>query len=328
MSQRILITGAAGFIGCHLADYFSAQDDNELVLVDNLQRGRDDAAFTKVRARPNVHFVQCDLTDPGILQMLDGNFDLVFHLAAMVGVRHCLARPAAVLETNLRSTLNVLDFVCDRRCGKLIFSSTSEVYAGAHELGVLPIPTAEDVPIVIADPAHPRTSYAGSKLVGEQLVRFKCADVGIPFAIVRFHNVYGPRMGYVHVIPEIIRRVWEKETPLAIYGRDETRAFCYVDDAVAAMAEVAAKVEGEVVHVGTQQETTIENLYELILNRLDYHPDTTEAPSAEGSVKRRCPDVTKLKKLTGFEARVGLEEGVAKTCDWYLDDLNRNGPSE
>jgi len=328
MAVRILVTGAAGFVGCHLAEALARDSMVELVLADNLQRGRADEAFRDLCAKPNVRFVQADLKDANALANLDGDFDQVFHLAAMVGVKHCIARPAEVLETNIRSTLNVLDFVCERRAGKLLFSSTSEVYAGANDLGALKIPTAEDAPVVIADLSQPRATYAGSKIVGEQLVRFRCQAAGVPFAIVRLHNIYGPRMGFAHVIPEVIKRVWGKENPMKVFGEDETRAFCYVDDAVTALRLVMERVTGEVVHIGSMEETRVGELYRILLSQLDYHPALAGAPSPAGSVKRRCPDISRLRKLTGFEPSVPLREGLARTVEWYWHELEKRGASE
>jgi UDP-glucose 4-epimerase/UDP-glucuronate decarboxylase len=327
MTKRVLITGAAGFVGGHLAASLAGAPDVELLLVDSFGRGRKDEFLDQICARPGVTFAQCDLRDSSALDEIEGTFSEVYHLAAIVGVKHCLSRPAEVLDVNIRSTLNVLDFVERRACGKLMFSSSSEIYAGGFELGALPIPTPEDVPTVF-DPAHPRATYAGSKVIGEQLVRFKCLQAGIPFVIVRFHNVYGPRMGYVHVVPEIIKRVMSGEDPLRLFGKGQTRAFCYIDDAIRAIKTCMEKIENEVVHVGTDEETEISDLYSVILKELGRQPKLDPAPPASGSVERRCPDIGKLRRLIQYNPEVSLAEGVRRTCEWYVNDLDQHGSWE
>jgi UDP-glucose 4-epimerase/UDP-glucuronate decarboxylase len=271
--------------------------------------------------------MQCDLRDPAALDAIDGTFSHVYHLAAIVGVKHCLSRPADVLDVNIRATMNVLDFVKQRSCGKLMYSSSSEIYAGGFELGALPIPTPENVPAVF-DPGHPRACYASSKVIGEQLVRFNCLQAGVPFLIVRFHNVYGPRMGYVHVVPEIIKRVMSGEDPLRLFGKGQTRAFCYIDDAIRAITSAMDKIDNEVFHVGTDEETEISDLYRVILTELGRQPELEPAPPASGSVERRCPDIGKLRQMIGYVPEVTLTEGIRRTCEWYVNDLDQHGSWE
>lgn len=327
MTKRVLITGAAGFVGGHLAASLAGAPDSELLLIDDFGRGRKDEFLDEICARPGVTLMQCDLRDPSALDAIEGTFSHVYHLAAIVGVKHCLSRPADVLDVNIRTTMNVLDFVTQRSCGKVMFSSSSEIYAGGFELGALPIPTPEEVPAVF-DPAHPRACYASSKVIGEQLVRFKCLQAGIPFVIVRFHNVYGPRMGYVHVVPEIIKRVMSGEDPMKLYGKGQTRAFCYIDDAIRAVTTAMDKIDNEVFHVGTDEETEISDLYRVILAELGRKPKLDPAPPASGSVERRCPNIGKLRDMIGYVPEVSLAEGIRRTCEWYVNDLDQHGSWE
>jgi UDP-glucose 4-epimerase/UDP-glucuronate decarboxylase len=154
---------------------------------------------------------------------------------------------------------------------------------------------------------------------------FLCLHFGImnkiPASVIRYHNIYGPRMGTRHVIPEFILRARQRETPFAIFGGDETRAFCHVDDAVRATREIAIKAETaqEIIHVGnSKEEITIRRLAELILSTMDIQVPIQECGRRLGSVSRRCPDTSKLRQLTGFEAAITLAQGLRGTIEWYL----------
>ena len=145
------------------------------------------------------------------------------------------------------------------------------------------------------------------------------APEGILYVIGRFHNVYGARMGADHVIPELLLRAMRGEDPFWIYGMDQSRAFCHVDDATEAMARLMTTdaATGQIVHIGTDTETSIADLGKLILRTTGFHAELDSLPAPPGSVARRCPDLTKLRALTGYEPTVSLEEGVRRTFDWY-----------
>jgi nucleoside-diphosphate-sugar epimerase len=140
-------------------------------------------------------------------------------------------------------------------------------------------------------------------------------------SIVRPHNFYGPREGYLHVIPEIIERIQARVEPFPIFGADDTRSFCYIDDAVEAIEAVmtSTKTDGGTYHIGTHVETGIKDLIEVMFDILEWHPKQLDIQtSPEGSVKRRLPDVSKIKQHTGWEAKTELEEGLKKMIEWYL----------
>jgi nucleoside-diphosphate-sugar epimerase len=140
-------------------------------------------------------------------------------------------------------------------------------------------------------------------------------------SIVRPHNFYGPRAGYEHVIPEIVGRVSEKVQPFPIFGADDTRSFCYIDDAVEAIQKVmeSKKTDGGTYHIGTNEETVIQDLVENIFDLMQWQPKKTHIKkSPKGSVKRRLADVSKIKKHTGWKAKTPLKKGLRQTIDWYL----------
>ena len=323
--RRILITGGAGFVGYHLAEALSQDDADDVTLLDNLSRGVQDDELSALTERPNVTLVIGDLREAGVWDELEGGFDEVYHLAAVIGVRKVVEHPAEVIRTNALSTLHLLDWLVDGGGSKVLFSSTSEAYAWTQHFHELPAPTPEDVPLSLTDLADPRSSYAGSKIFGELAVTHYCRAHGTPFAIVRYHNVYGPRMGNEHVIPELFARARSGQDPLTVYSVDHRRAFCYVSDAVAAtvaaMREPAA--EGWTINVGNdREEMPIGELAERLLRVAGIEATISPQKAASDPVKRRCPDLTRARELLGFEPRVMLDEGLERTLAWYASRLD------
>ncbi|SMD16318.1 NAD-dependent epimerase/dehydratase family protein [Kibdelosporangium aridum] len=308
--MRVLVLGGAGFIGLHLTRRLLA-DGHDVTVVDDFSRGRDDPDLAALE----VPVISADLTDPEAYQKIPHDWDQVYLLAAVVGVRNVEKDPGKVVRVNTMVVLNTLDWI--RPEEKLFFASTSEIYAGGVTAGIVQVPTPETVPVMIEDVTAARFAYAASKLIGEEAVVHIGRAKGLQFVIGRFHNVYGPRMGADHVIPELSLRAARREDPFKVYGTDQYRAFCYVDDAVTAMLLSMAKVSGEIVHIGTDEETNIGDLTKLVLRIAEHDPvlDVEDAPA--GSVARRCPDLTKLRALTGYEPAVSLEEGVRRTFEWY-----------
>lgn len=322
--MRVLVTGGAGFIGRNIVDQLAGRGD-EVFVVDNLSR-HGLASNPESRTHPNVTLVELDLTDQYALKSLPSPVDRVYHLAGIVGVGPVSSRPAHVLRVNTLVTMNVCDwFVSHCPPGaRLLFASTSEVYGGALLAGFgLPVPTPEGVPFVIADSGLPRASYAMSKMWGEMYCRFIGEANGRAARSVRYHNVYGPGMGYEHVIPQVIRRIVSRAEPFRIHGENETRAFCWIGDAVEAtirVMEAADPSASSVVHIGGLEEVTVGEVYEKLFRLCAWRPrHLVRGDSAPGSVPRRCPDVTRLCQLTGYTPSTPLDEGLVPTTRWYLE---------
>lgn len=315
VSDKILITGGAGFVGFHLAKNLAKT--STVHLCDNLFRGRMDEELRALLENKNVGFIKCDMTNVDDLKALDNNYNYVYHLAAVQGTRNFYEMPDKVLRTNMLSAINILDWFSSSQSGKILFSSSSETYSGTIKMFSGQVPTPEDIPLCVDDIKNPRWSYGVSKIAGELLFINYAKTRKFRMSIIRYHNVYGPRMGFDHVVPEFFVRAIKKEDPFKIYGGKETRAFCYVDDAVAATELVmkAAK-DGDIVHIGTQDEIAIMELAKKVCDVANLHPHFEVLPSPEGSVSRRCPDITKLRSL-GFEPAVSLNDGLKKTYEWY-----------
>lgn len=311
--MKNLVLGGAGFIGVHLTRRLLA-DGHEVVVVDDFSRGRRDPELAAL----DVPVISADLTDPVSFAALPRDCDDVYLLAAVVGVRNVERDPARVVRINTLAVLNTLDWITPRQ--RLFFASTSEAYAGGVGTGLVPVPTPETVPLVVEDVTAPRFAYGISKLLGEAAVIHTGRAKGVPVVVGRFHNVYGPRMGADHVIPELCLRALRREDPFVVYGTDQFRAFCHVDDAVDAVVGLMRTEEAanQIVHIGDDTaETNIGELAELVLKIAGHAPAVHRAPAPAGSVSRRCPDLTLLRGLTGYAPRVPLDEGVRRTFDWY-----------
>lgn len=326
--KKILITGGAGFIGYHLSVQLLKNPANQLVLVDNLQRGKMDEDMNALLTGSDsarVQFIQADLTDQSFYKTLDTDFDQVYHLAAVNGTKWFYKIPDEVLRINTLSLVFILDWIKNlAKKPKLCFTSSNEAYAGALEaFNQLPIPTPEPVPLVISDTYNSRWTYAGTKLIGEQFVIFYAQVHNFPAVIVRPHNFYGPRAGYDHVLPEWCEKIGKRMDPYTLYSPDETRTFCYITDAVQAMellmdSEATNTQPIPTVHIGNTDEITMADLAKKMFVVADWEPKELDIkPSPPGSVKRRLADISKIKALVGWEPTTPLEIGLKNTFEWY-----------
>jgi len=266
--------------------------------------------------------VETDLSSPAGLDEVGTGFDEVYHLAAVIGVRNVLERPWDVVRINALATLFLIDWFRSGGARKILFSSTSEAYAWTRLFHELPVPTPEDVPLALTDIRLPRSSYAGSKIFGELAMAHGCA--GLPHVTVRYHNVYGPRMGWQHVVPELMVRIEEGENPLRVFSPDHTRAFCHVDDAVRAtmLCMERADADGQTFNIGNaSEEIPIRQLARAVMQAVGREVPFKEESAAHDPIKRRCPDITSLQCKLGFEPRVSLEEGLRRTAAWYLPKI-------
>jgi nucleoside-diphosphate-sugar epimerase len=246
--------------------------------------------------------------------------DEVHHLAFVNGTEFFYTMPEFVLDVGVRGMLNVIDACRKHGIGTLLVASSSEVYQSPPQ-----IPTAEDAPLIVPDPLNPRYSYGAGKLISEMMA----INFGRKFfervLIFRPHNVYGPDMGWEHVIPQFALRLHkiaqaQPSGPLRfdIQGSGaETRSFCFIDDLVAGVMIMREKGEHlGIYHVGTTEEVTIADLAKRIARAAGREIAVVSGPSADGGTPRRCPDISKLARL-GYQPRVPLDEGLKPTLAWY-----------
>ena len=283
-----ILTGHKGFIGSHYYDYI--KDSYNILPFDKQTWGEDLAVDAITKTLPDC--------------------DLVVHLAATNGTKLFYEQPTDVLINNTLPTINLIKRYKDTDT-KFVFASTCEIFNGAIDAGYYHVPTDEKVPVVFNDITNPRWSYSIPKALGENLV----ANSGLNYLIIRYFNVYGPGQKD-HFISEFVERC--KQGKYYINGND-TRSFCYVDDAVKMTDRLVQNWINKTVHVGNDNEVNIETVAKMIMSYMGINPDRLEIqPGPEGSAKRRCPDTTLVQMLTGFTDYTPLEVGLKKTVESLL----------
>ena len=320
--QSYLVTGAAGFVGYHLALHLAQDTQADVVLVDNFARGVRDNAFEELCFLPNVRLFQGDLRDSSFVASLP-EVDYVYHLASINGTENFYNRPFDVIEAAITPTLNLVRRFKGTQIKRMLLSSTSETYASTTDFLKWTVPTAEDVPLSIADISNPRWSYASGKIAAESALLGAYHQSNFPVTIIRYHNVYGPRMGNQHVIPQFLARALRGV--FSLYGADNKRCFIYVQDAVRATRFLAEHSEslGQVFHVGTSEEISMQELASEIMWILGVSSEVEALPAPDGSVSRRVPDISKMVSLMGSPKTVGREIGLRRTIDYYREEFNR-----
>jgi UDP-glucose 4-epimerase len=306
--MKYLITGGAGFIGSHLAEYLILRGDKVLVL-DNLSTGSQ-KNLEKIEGK--IKLSNGDILDQNLVSKLVAESDYVIHLAAALGVLNIVNKPLESLKTNLRGSEVVLE-ACDRYRKPVLIASTSEIYGKNDK-----VPLSEEDDRIIGHPLKSRWSYSEAKAVDESLAYFYYLENKLPIRIVRFFNTVGPRQlgHYGMVVPRFVDAALKNE-PLSVYGSgDQIRCFCHVDDAVKALILVMDSdiAVGEVFNVGNNQQITIMELakkvIELTGSSSSIEKISYEMAYPEGfeDMQRRVPDISKIKKVLGWTPEINLDQ--------------------
>lgn len=318
--NRIVILGAAGFIGYHIAKSLATEAKIDLLLVDNFLRGTKDGDFIRLSGLQKVKFIELDLSKESSFDGLFQKSDLVINCAALNGTQNFYQVPLDVMINTGVSALYAARYTALAQVQKYIYMGSSESYAGGVNLGFVDVPTREDVPLVIENVENTRWSYSLGKTFGEIACYAANSQLGLNFQILRIHNIYGPRMGNKHVIPDLIEkfRLGNMDVP----GHSETRAFMYIDDLVEVVKYLIVHDNKEIqlMNVGSQTETLIKTLAERIAKGLNINIPINPLESWPGSVKRRLPDTSLLRSIYAFK-ETSLDEGLDKTISWYLNNI-------
>ncbi len=315
--MRVLVTGGAGYIGSHLVDLL-LHHDHEVTVVDNLSTGK---IANITHCLDQVRFINGSILDQDLVEREVERAQLVFHLAAAVGVRHIVDRPLEALLTNTRGTENVLE-ACFKYWRKVLIASTSEVYGKTSK-----VPMAEDDDRVLGSTKVHRWGYSTAKALDEHLA-FAYAAHGLPVTIVRYFNSYGPRLdprGYGSVVASFMGSALA-DKPIRVHGDgSQTRCFTYVDDTVRGtfLAGMTDGAEGTVINLGNPTETSIRELAERICQLIGSRSELTFIPYEEyygpgfEDTRRRVPDVRRAKELLAWEPTVDLDAGLHRTLEWW-----------
>jgi UDP-glucose 4-epimerase len=316
---RVLITGGAGFIGSHLSDLYVSRGD-EVFVVDDLSTGSFHN-IAHLKGNPLFRYTIDSVHNVPVMAELIDQCDVVFHLAAAVGVKLIVESPVRTIETNVRGTEVVLA-QANKKKKKVLVASTSEVYGLSLE-----VPFKEDGNLVMGATTKGRWSYACSKAIDEFLALAYWREKKLPTVVVRLFNTVGPRQTgqYGMVIPTFVKQALSGR-PLTVYGDgSQTRCFGYVGDVVGALVALMDKEEavGEVFNIGSSEEVSIMQLAERVKGLTGSKSEIVTVPYDEAyeegfeDMPRRVPDTSKVSALTGFKPTVTLDEILKSVIEYY-----------
>jgi UDP-glucose 4-epimerase len=316
---RVLITGGAGFIGSHLSDAYVERGD-EVFCIDDLSTGSIDN-IAHLKKHPRYHYTIDSVHNQPVVAELIDQCDVVFHLAAAVGVKLIVESPVRTIETNVRGTEVVLA-QANKKKKKVLVASTSEVYGLSND-----VPFREDGNLVMGATTKGRWSYACSKAIDEFLALAYWREKKLPTTVVRLFNTVGPRQTgqYGMVIPTFVKQALAGR-PITVYGTGEqTRCFGYVKDVVGALVALMDKQEsvGEVFNIGSNEEVSINQLAERVRELTGSESEIVRVPYDEAyeegfeDMPRRVPDTSKVSALTGFRPTVTLEQILHSVIEYY-----------
>lgn len=318
-NKKILVTGADGFIGSHLTEELIRRGFNvrAFVLYNSFNSwGWLDYAESEIKR--NLDIFSGDVRDPhGVKQAMKG-CDVVFHLAALIGIPYSYHSPDTYIDTNVKGTLNIVQAARELGMAKVLHTSTSEVYG-----------TARFVPITEEHPLQGQSPYSASKIGADQIAMSFYLSFGTPVSIVRPFNTYGPRQSARAVIPTVITQIASGSRKIKLGSMHPTRDFNYVKDTVNGFIAIAQsdKTVGEVINTGSNYEVsigdTVKLIAELMNKEIDIDTDQQRIRPENSEVERLWADNSKAKKLTGWEPAYGQHEGfkrgLQETIDWFIN---------
>ncbi len=317
--MEYLVTGGAGFIGSHLVENLLS-DGNEVIVVDDFSTGSREN-LQHLSGNSALEVIEGNILNLPELEYLISRSDMVYHLAAAVGVELVVHDPVRTITTNVHGTEKVLQGAV-RKNTKLLVASTSEVYGKSEKESF-----SEKDDLLIGPSTHCRWSYACSKLLDEFFAMAYFRASKLPVIVARFFNTVGPRQTgrYGMVLPRFIEKAIKNED-LQIYGDGEqSRCFCHVLDTVRALRllEKSDSSVGEVFNIGTRRQTSINNLAQMVIKRMGSSSTTIHIPYEKAyeagfeDMRRRLPDISKISSLTGWEPSLSLEDIIDSVAEFY-----------
>jgi len=314
--EKILVTGADGFIGSHLVDLLLAKGKKVRAL-SYYNSFNNWGWLEDVDANKNLEIISGDIRDPFYCEEITKDIDTVFHLAALIGIPYSYLSPDSYVDTNIRGTLNICQSALKNKVSRLIHTSTSEVYGSAKY-----VPIDEDHPL------QPQSPYSASKIGADAMAMSFFNSFDLPLTIARPFNTYGPRQSARAVIPTIITQIASGIKEIKLGDTTPTRDFNYVEDTCRGFILLAECPEslGETVNIGSNFEIsiaeTLELIKELMNSDVSFISDQQRVRPESSEVNRLWCDNSKIKLLTGFEPKISLKEGLKKTIDWVSKPEN------
>ena len=318
MAKKVLVTGSDGFIGSHLVESLLDRGYNvkAFVYYNSFNSWGWLDSFSKPKLK-NIEVFTGDIRDPNGVRTAVEGVDIVFHLAALIGIPFSYHSPDSYVETNIKGTLNILQACKDFNVGKVIITSTSEVYG-----------TARYVPIDEKHPKQGQSPYSATKIGADYLAESFRRSFGLPVVIARPFNTYGPRQSARAVIPTIITQLLSGKKEIKLGMLCPTRDFVFIKDTVEGFIEIAEseKVVGEEINIATQREVSIGDLAKNLIKMIDPKAmiiaDKARLRPKESEVERLLGANRKIMELTNWKARYSLDEGLKETVEWFKNKSN------
>lgn len=317
-----MLTGVAGFVGSHLAE--ALLDRGYQVHGLDILPLEEAGNLAAIRSNSAFHYTRADLRDDSaIRQWYRADADILFHLASVVGVRHYMENPLALIDIVVGGTRTLLELAAEHGT-RVLFTSTSEIYGKNRA-----IPWREDGDRVLGPTSVDRWSYSSSKAVCEHMLYALHRSQGLPFTIVRFFNVYGPRQAPIYIVSQSIDRAVRGEPPLLYDSGEQTRCFTFIDDVIAGIIAAATHPDavGEAFNLGTTRESTVAQVMETVcrLTGLEMPPQPFDTSQEYGAVyediPRRVPSAEKAARILNWRATTELEDGIRQTIAWARAQL-------
>lgn len=300
--MKILVTGGTGFIGSHLVDKLVFSHD--VIIYDNLR--------VKPCINKNATLVKADIVDYKTLLKNLKNVDIVFHLAAIPGVRYSMEHPIEVFNTNVMGTLNVLKASVENNVKRVVFASSSSIYGGP-----------EKIPITESTPFNPISPYALSKVMGEELCDLFTKLNNLEIVKLRYFTVYGPRGRSDMCIGAFIKKMLNNERSIVFGDGTQARSFSYVEDIVEGtiLAGMKEDISGEALNLAGKEMIDLNTILDILKKCLktDLKPIYTDWK--KGDVYKSCGDISKAKKLLGWKPKVDIEDGIKRTVEFEKSHL-------
>tara|TARA_Y100000741_G_C18234339_1_gene551094 strand:+ start:77 stop:1048 length:972 start_codon:yes stop_codon:yes gene_type:complete len=321
-NKKILILGGAGFIGYYLSKSLSI--NNKLVIIDDLKKNKEknDNKFKRLIKQRNVNFINKDIKTIKT-KYIPKNFDYIFDFAAILGVEKVMQKSFLTLQNNLALTIKAIEIgKKQKKLKKIFFASSSEIYDGGGKVYNQKYPSKENYPVTLSDLKHKRTVYVTSKFTGEILY----INSGLPHIIGRLHNVYGPRMGFKHVIPELIKKLMSKKKNINVFSPDHSRTFCHYVDAIKIIKYLTfqPKIKNDIFNVGNPSgEISIRSLLKKISKTTKINKKVKFMKDNHNSPSRRCPDMKKIKSFINKIEFKTLDYGIREIFSELKFKLNK-----